>query len=218
MSDIILEKFLSQRYEFELFMEGVEKLFLKHPSLNKPDHPIVHSTRSRVKNTEHLRAKISRKMEKGDLISEDNCFERITDYAAIRVLHLRQIDAREIKTVVDDKIKSGDWFLNEPPIAYTWDPEYKNFFEQLGCECRLKESSYTSIHFVVRPKKDSIISCEIQVRTLFEEIWGEVDHHLNYPIPTTNINCKEQLSVLAKVVGAGSRLATSIYNSTTHKN
>ncbi|WP_315782452.1 hypothetical protein [Bradyrhizobium sp. SZCCHNPS1003] len=32
---------------------------------------------------------------------------------------------------------------------------------------------------VARP--DSPLSCEIQVRTLFEEIWGEIDHQLNYP-------------------------------------
>jgi len=51
----------------------------------------------------------------------------------------------------------------------------------------------------------------VQVRTLFEEIWGEVDHALNYPTPTETISCREQLKVLAKLVGAGSRLVDSIF-------
>jgi len=61
-------------------------------------------------------------------------------------------------------------------------------------------------HDSLLPCADSLLSCEIQVRTLFEEIWGEIDHHLNYPVPTTNAGCREQLRVLAKVVGAGSSL------------
>jgi putative GTP pyrophosphokinase len=62
-----------------------------------------------------------------------------------------------------------------------------------------------------RPRVDSPICCEIQVRTLFEEIWGEVDHALNYPNVSDNLACREQLRVLAKLVGAGSRLVDSIF-------
>ncbi len=57
------------------------------------------------------------------------------------------------------------------------------------------------------------IACEIQVRTLFEEVWGEIDHVLNYPEPTNSIACTEQLRVLAKMVGAGTRLAEAIFRS-----
>lgn len=60
----------------------------------------------------------------------------------------------------------------------------------------------------------AFLSCEIQIRTLFEEIWGEIDHELNYPNPTESSVCREQLRVLAKVVGAGSRLVSAIYNCT----
>ena len=55
------------------------------------------------------------------------------------------------------------------------------------------------------------ICCEIQVRTLFEEIWGEIDHSINYPHPTDSVACKEQLRVLSKLVGTGTRLADSIF-------
>ncbi len=82
---------------------------------------------------------------------------------------------------------------------------------QVGINVEVKESFYTSIHYVVRPRADSEVACEIQVRTLFEEIWGEIDHQINYPTPTESLACQEQIRVLARLVGAGSRLADAIY-------
>ena len=74
------------------------------------------------------------------------------------------------------------------------------FFESLGLDVKLKESYYTSIHYLIKPKASSDVCCEIQVRTLFEEIWGEIDHTLNYPVPTKSKACREQLRVLSKLV------------------
>lgn len=209
----VLEAFEARAHEFELFMEGVSGLFRKHPKISSGSFPLVHSVKTRIKDRNHLIDKLKRKQKKGTEVNKENCFSEITDYAGVRVLHLKQEDFSEIKSVIDDKVTDGDWHLAETPIAYTWDPEYEKYFIQLGCNCERKESFYTSVHFVVRPRKDSPLACEIQVRTLFEEIWGEIDHRLNYPHPSSIVSCQEQLRVLAKVVGAGSRLVTSIYNS-----
>jgi ppGpp synthetase/RelA/SpoT-type nucleotidyltranferase len=211
--DAVLAAFNARAHEFELFMEGVSGLFKKHPKICAGSFPIVHSVKTRIKAADHLLDKLQRKAKNGREITPENCFSEITDYSGVRVLHLKQDDFREIKAVIDEKVSEGDWHLAEQPVAYTWDPEYEKYFVDLGCSCERKESFYTSVHFVVRPRTDSPLSCEIQIRTLFEEIWGEIDHRLNYPHPTSIASCKEQLRVLAKVVGAGSRLVTSIYNS-----
>ncbi len=208
----VSEAFSAKLHEFELFMDGVAGLFRKHPKISLGPFPIVHSVRSRIKSSDHLIDKIRRKAENGREITPANCFQEITDFAGVRVLHLRQDDFGKIKEVIDVKIADKDWHLMEEPIAYTWDPEYEQFFVDLGCRCERKDSFYTSVHFVIRPRQDSPLACEIQVRTLFEEIWGEIDHSLNYPHRTNIASCQEQLRVLAKVVGAGSRLVTSIYN------
>jgi putative GTP pyrophosphokinase len=208
----IIEAFGVSLLEFEIFMEGISGLFRKHPKISLGSFPVVHSVRSRIKSNDHLLDKIQRKNGEGRNITPANCFHEITDFAGVRILHLRQNDFGKIKEVIDAKVTAGDWHLVEQPIAYTWDPEYEKFFVDLGCRCERKDSFYTSVHFVVRPRRDSPLSCEIQVRTLFEEIWGEIDHSLNYPHPTEAASCQEQLRVLAKVVGAGSRLVTSIYN------
>ncbi|MGH8593991.1 MAG: hypothetical protein ACREV3_09075 [Gammaproteobacteria bacterium] len=44
-----------------------------------------------------------------------------------------------------------DWYLPEAPQAYTWDPESKKFFEDAGVSVQVKESFYTSVHYLVRP-------------------------------------------------------------------
>lgn len=212
--DSALSAFDQKSHELKIFMEGVGQWFLTHPVLRSPTLPAVHSVKSRLKDRGHLRAKLVRKVLDGDTISDFDIFEKITDLAGVRVLHLYQEQFQTIHTVIRDKVENlGDWYLPEPPKAYTWDPESCEFFKNLQIEVQVKESFYTSVHYLVRPRQDSPLCCEIQVRTLFEEIWGEVDHALNYPERSQHLSCREQLLVLAKLVGAGSRLVDSIFRS-----
>jgi ppGpp synthetase/RelA/SpoT-type nucleotidyltranferase len=201
-----------RHFELSTFLFGVSKWFEAHPRLRQSPFPIVHSVKTRMKDRTHLADKLLRKAKIGEIINADNLFVNVTDLAGIRVFHLYQEQFRSIHEEILVKSHNlGDWHIAEPPKAYTWDPESKKFFESLGVETEVKESFYTSVHYLIRPRPDSPICCEIQVRTLFEEIWGEVDHSLNYPHPCDNIACREQLRVLAKLVGAGSRLVDSIF-------
>lgn len=88
-------------------------------------------------------------------------------------------------------------------------------YDSLGLNSEIKDSYYTSVHYVVKPNNSNPnpVCCEIQVRTLFEEIWGEISHSINYPHETNSIACKEQLKVLSKLVSTGTRLADSIFRS-----
>lgn len=208
--DRCVAAFEAQRDHFELFKEAVEGYFRKDRSLYAAP-PAIHSIKSRIKDREHAADKIRRKHSDDEPVTVENLFRRITDFAGVRVLHLFQEQFDLIHAAIVRQIERGDWVLHERPKAYTWDPESRTFFERFDLEVSVKESLYTSVHYVVRPRADSDVSCEIQVRTLFEEIWGEVDHMLNYPAPTEILACREQLRVLARLVGAGSRLLDSIY-------
>lgn len=206
--------FKEKEHEFKIFMDGVSQWFLTHPKLCEGDFPIVHSVKSRLKSYDHLMEKIPRKAGEDLPICNENVFERITDLAGVRVFHLYQDQFKFIHKEILVKVDcQKDWHLHEPPKAYTWDPESKQFFEGLNIQVEIKDSFYTSVHYVVRPRADSPICCEIQVRTLFEEVWGEVDHALNYPQQSSVLSCREQLLVLAKLVGAGTRLVDSIFRS-----
>jgi ppGpp synthetase/RelA/SpoT-type nucleotidyltranferase len=144
-------------------------------------------------------------------VNRENVFFEITDLAGVRVLHLHQEQFIQINQAINEHVDLGEWVLVETPKAYTWDPEAIQFFEGFGFVVEQKESFYTSVHYVVRPREEAIASCEIQVRTLFEEAWGEIDHAVNYPDPSSSVACQEQLKVLARLVSAGSRLADSIF-------
>jgi ppGpp synthetase/RelA/SpoT-type nucleotidyltranferase len=64
---------------------------------------------------------------------------------------------------------------------------------------------------VGKPRSDAFVTCEIQVRTLFEEAWGEIEHRVNYPNAAKSKVVRDQIGVLARLVGAGTRLADSIF-------
>ena len=208
--EAIIERVQGKLHDIDLFRDNTARFFETHPDLTQSAQ-IVHSIKSRMKDLQHLREKIQRKSAIEDPITPDNIFDRITDIAGVRVLHLYQAQFVQIHGAIEQKLDSQDWILHEQPKAYTWDPESQGFFADKGLSVEVKESLYTSIHYVIKPREDSPVSCEIQVRTLFEEIWGEIDHLINYPEPTDNVACREQIGVLARLVGAGSRLADSIY-------
>ncbi len=210
----ILEAYESNFDAFDLFQKHVRNFF-EGRSLAKH----VHSVRHRLKDVDHLLEKVERKnnedaallpdIRKG-LIDQNNVFSRITDIAGVRVLHLHTSQFGLIHQALMTKVEDGEFTLFENPKAYTWDPESGNYFQGLGLQKELKDSFYTSIHYVLRPNSKSLATCEIQVRTLLEEVWGEVDHTMNYPTPTTDEHCREQIRILARLVGAGTHLADSI--------
>lgn len=215
MTDIdkLVQLYLDNRHEYERFLDGVRSYFLHDPELNKSPFPIVHSLKYRLKDPEHLKDKLQRKLENGEDINENNLFQKITDFAGIRVLHLYQGQFLKIHEAIMAIVDAHEWKFVEPPVANTWDPESEAYFKSLGLRCNRRDTYYTSIHYLVKPCNDrSFVCCEIQVRTLFEEIWGEIDHSINYPHPTQSVACKEQLRVLAKFISTGTRLADSIIN------
>lgn len=215
-SDLI-NLYLNRQFEYEQFLAGVEVFFKKNPELNKKSFPVIHSLKSRLKETSHLLDKILRKEKEGILITEDNLFQVITDLAGIRVLHIYQDQFEIIHSEIMNNVKQGNWAFVEPPKAYSWDPDSKSIYDKLGINSEINPSYYTSVHYVIKPNNSNAnpISCEIQVRTLFEEVWGEISHYINYPYQTENRSCLEQLKVLAKLVSTGTRLADSIFHTFT---
>jgi ppGpp synthetase/RelA/SpoT-type nucleotidyltranferase len=200
-----------KKFEYKQFLSGILVFFQENPLLNQKPLPIIHSIKSRFKDSKHLEEKLKRKLDKGTVITKDNIFTSITDLIGVRVLHLYQEQFGQIHFEIMEKVKSGDWLFLEAPKAYTWDPESVQFYQQLDIKTELKDTYYTSIHYWVKPNNRNSICCEIQVRTLFEEIWGEIDHTINYPNPTDSLACKEQLRVLQKLVSTGTRLADAIF-------
>lgn len=203
------EKYREDYGDLDYLRSNVVNFFNKNPQAS--GH--VHSVKSRTKDPASLREKIARKWDDADPIVPSNLHNKITDLAGVRVLLLHQEKFSAIRDAIRYRLDRGEWHLFENPKAYTWDPEAKAYFETLGYAVETKPSFYTSVHYVIKEHAESPFYCEVQVRTLFEEIWGEVDHLINYPEPTDKPACRDQILVLAKLIGAGSRLVDSIFSS-----
>ena len=179
--------------------------------------PYIHSLKSRVKDREHLRNKLNRKFTeakqggKQSDVKPDNLLIKITDLAGIRILHLYTRQISPIDTALREILKEQQWDLLEGPFARTWDDESREFFNRSQIQTQDSESMYTSVHYIVGSASRTKITCEIQVRTLMEEVWGEVDHALNYPKKSDSVACQEQIKVLARATSTATRLVDSIF-------
>lgn len=144
----------------------------------------VHSVRWRVKDTDHLLEKIVRKRAEANSkyaeINAENYFTIVSDLIGVRALHLFKTDC----FVIDRTIREA-WALAENPAAYIRDGDsesLRNQFRDAGFEVKEHPAGYRSVHYVTSstPMKRTVLA-EIQVRTIFEEGWSEIDHSVRYP-------------------------------------
>ncbi|ELX4199999.1 hypothetical protein ACCH70_004423 [Vibrio vulnificus] len=160
--------------------------------------PKVHSVRWRVKEPEHLMEKIVRKTTKGTEtyneeylgISESNYHEIVTDLVGIRALHLFKDDCFEI-----DEYLRGVWHSKEDPVYYVRVGDESKIEGELF-SVKTHPAGYRSLHYVFesQPMNQKVYT-EVQVRTIFEEGWSEIDHKVRYP----NFSDNEQVSYFLKI-------------------
>jgi ppGpp synthetase/RelA/SpoT-type nucleotidyltranferase len=207
--------FESNRDNFEQLV----KVLYVQLSENRILRPLIHSVKFRVKDPGHLKDKLVRqahdakKYGKAFTVSARNLFSTIGDLAGLRILHLHTRQMAEIHPAILHVFQEQRYRLVEKPVANTWDDEYRDFFRGLGIRTVARDSMYTSVHYVVEANSTKKLRCELQVRTLMEEVWGEVSHTINYPHPTRSVACVEQIKVLARVASGSTRLVDSIFRS-----
>ena len=181
--------------------------------------PHIHSVRWRMKDPAHLEDKLKRKLrecktqKKTFPITTDNLFVKINDLAGLRILHLYTQQVASISQGLSGLFEEESYQLIEGPTARTWDDESRALFKSIGIKTKKSPSLYTSVHYVIKPNRKTKYTCEIQVRTLMEEVWGEVDHTINYPHRTNSLACREQIAALARATSSCSRLVDSIFRS-----
>jgi ppGpp synthetase/RelA/SpoT-type nucleotidyltranferase len=145
-------------------------------------------------------------------ITKDNFLRKIGDLAGVRLLHIHVEQLAVIHPTIVKILNFHKYRFREKPLVYIWDVERQKFFERLGLEVIVRPNMYTSVHYIVEPFWQKV-ACEIQVRTLAEELWGEVSHKINYPHKSGSIACNEQLAALARVASGCTRLVDSIFAS-----
>lgn len=173
--------------------------------LNKA--PRVHSTKYRIKNPEHLIEKIVRKkIEKGMEISFSDYNRKVTDTIGVRVLHLFKEDWLEIDKFIKEKFE-----VIEGPRAHIGNGDDDSDFIKNNCIVVRHELGYRSVHYLVKVgfSKQQFVA-EIQVRTIFEEGWSEIDHKLKYPYVKDNLVLERLLFILNRFAASADELGSFV--------
>lgn len=171
----------------------------------------IHSLKMRVKNPDHVIEKIIRKRLEDPTkeYTVDNYRSQITDLIGVRAIHLYKNDWEKI----DDFIKSK-LMLREKPIAFYRDGDNQNYTETyLKRDCVMKEHpyGYRSVHYNAKmqlTREEDFV--EIQVRTIFEEGWSEIDHKTRYPLDVDNPILVPYLQNFNLLAGLADNMATYI--------
>ena len=164
----------------------------------------VHSVRWRVKDSRHLMAKIVRKRAAQESkyvnISASNYMEVVDDLIGLRALHLFKDDCFEI-----DRDVRAVFPLREQPIAYIREGDNRVLtkkYEETGMLVKKHVDNYRSIHYILTTQPTRrIVNAELQVRTIFEEGWSEIDHKVRYPNFPNSQHLKGILDILNGMAG-----------------
>ena len=175
---------------------------------------MIHSVKSRIKEPDRLIEKIirktsNRKAKHGNdfKFTVDNYKNEINDLIGIRVIHIFKDQWQDIHEVI---IKT--WNVIEI-TANVREGDNTAIFDDLNIEVKSRSSGYRSVHYLVEfyPTNQKVIA-EIQVRTIFEEGYGEIDHKLRYSHSEIPEILKSNLLLFNRIVGSADEMASLINN------
>lgn len=193
--------------------------------------------KSRVKSDARLIEKLGRKRAS----KPEYTLESITDVVGLRIVTLFRREMPEVVKQVVALINHDSKFapnifekksLREV-VIYSANPNFdeiaasvKEFLAEVGLEAEIKASKegYSSIHIVSTIGSANKVPVEIQVRTVFEDAWGEIDHKFGYVIrsgkghdaPIKNPRYVQgHLKILKKFADACAEYADAIFEEAT---
>lgn len=165
----------------------------------------IYAVRSRIKPVSAIIEKCMRKRQ--DPAKQNYEPEDVTDIVGIRFVTLFREDIIEVAKLLLRMIKHEDQSAHSPflkgalkeKIVYTTasigDPEaitsrLRAAFDSAGFpllenEVKQVETGYSSVHLVAQISSRTAgemqaVPIEVQIRTVFEDAWGEIDHKLRY--------------------------------------
>lgn len=201
--------------ELEQIAEDYERKRNEHQNTVKQHAEVlqkclgVHSLNYRVKDTRHLIEKIIRKnpqyLANGNTLSLSNYEQEITDLMGIRILLLFKEDWLDVHK---ELMKNYHDALLEPPFAYVREGDDTRLYE--GRITVKKEKPYRSVHYLIQSGNG--LAIEVQVRTLYEEAWSEIDHKLRYPYNLTNEMLAGYINIMNRLTGMGDEMGTFIHS------
>ncbi len=160
-----------------------------------------HSIHSRIKDPEHLIEKIIRKCGKEHSkkyrgINVHNYLSILQDLIGLRILVIQKEDWEVIFDKLTQMFPTDDTNVNymaTEPIAYIRYGDRDIYKKKIYSDYSNKD--YRSQHYIIN---FGGWFCEIQVRTITEEVYGEFDHLVKYPYREDNNFLKRYTNMVSK--------------------
>lgn len=166
-----------------------------------PSPSLVQRIFVRIKRPESVVDKITRKPEAFPSGLAPASFNTMNDVVGARVVVYFMSQLPIIDGELQKK-KEIEVSTEYPPTAYL----KEDIYNRLGLthlKRQDKESGYASIHYLVKLKESSVPKgdrpwIELQIRTLAEDLWGEVEHILGYkPNKRTSLAVTKQFQIIS---------------------
>jgi ppGpp synthetase/RelA/SpoT-type nucleotidyltranferase len=186
--EALLIAFLQEKNKYERLGEYLVHLIKDDPSAPKHN---FHTITYRIKDENRFIDKIDKEnknLNPGALpITVKNFQDRIGDLLGLRFICLRLTDIKIVEAYFEFLVK-------EKIFTYIQEPEQKRSFilpidpgVAMNGGHALMYSGYSSIHYQITlgdsldaPEDLKGLQVEIQLRTILEEAWGEIDHKYRY--------------------------------------
>lgn len=176
----------------------------------------IHSIRCRKKDPYHLIEKIIRKrgMEQSNKykgICVDNYRKIIRDLIGVRILIFSKEEWMGVFEDILNLFEASETpehqcYIAEAPVAYTRYGDRDIFTDKIHVEHSNK--GYRSQHYIIFFNQ---YYCEIQVRTLTEEVYGEFDHKVKYPYRNDNKFLVRYTATLSQLLGSVDELISTCF-------
>lgn len=207
-------------------LEQIRKAFVAEFLQDREREIGLQSYHSRLKDSEHLLEKLIRKRVENYVKYKDLNIENymcyVTDLIGIRGLLLYREDwlkfhkyiiskfenhsQNYIRDYRRDYVPGASGYMVEPPKVHTRLGDFTDIYLNWIPEDNiLDRKHYRAVHYIVVYQG---VYIEIQVRTLFEEGWGEIDHHILYPRKKDNPMLKEFSELLNRLAGMGDEMGS----------
>lgn len=204
----------------------IRDMFLKELIENREGQTGLHSYRTRIKTPGHLVEKIIRRRvenyEKYKNLTKDNYLKFVTDIIGFRglllyredwvVFHKYLLEHFEnrpewyVKNCISDFEECRDRYMAEAPKVHMRPGDFADIYaDWIPKENIYDQKYYRSVHYILKYRG---VYVEVQVRTLFEEGWGEIDHHILYPYKKQDPMLAEFSELLNRLSGMADEMAS----------
>ena len=187
--EAILISFLHEKEKYKKLAEYITALIKEDPSSPKESlHTIIFRLKDELRLIEKINVLNNARIEAGTpAITKKNYQECIGDLLGVRIICLRLADIGKIEAYL--KLLS-----EEKILQFVKGPDQKKSFilpsapgESIQDGTDLRFTGYSSIHYQIRlgensdaPRELQELQVELQLRTILEEAWSEIDHKYRY--------------------------------------